>query len=356
MSAASKHLLFALSSLLFATGCLHTHLRNNTIAQMETVHDLQQQQVLDNLAMFVNDIHAYPYFSLVAGGTSQLTDTGSISITNSWSRASGAFLYSALGINPSMTCAAQGVWQITPINDSVKLTVMRCLYQRAVSGCCHAPLPSDCPNCEKVFNIYYPWENQQPMAAESQSSAAGPTLAPTAEAQKKSDDTEVIPLPTGNPALDLAPNKSEPKSSKKPDKEGKEKAAASDDKKVKYPQYPGLITPSCIPTDRCWFGWGCKSDVPKDCSCLLVGHYCDTYVWVPAEGRDELSKLTILVLDIAYYDPALEVGPNGQKGLRSSGGPTYFRAPTQQLSPLLFNSQLQQAFGPQLVPVTPPTP
>jgi hypothetical protein len=176
-----KSSLYVFSLLLIAPGCLHTHLRNNTIAQMETVHDLQQQQVLDNLAMFVHDVHSYPYFSLIAGGTSQLTDTSSLAITNSWSRVSGAFLYSALGLNPSVSCAAQGVWQITPINDSVKLTVMRCLYQRAVAGCCHIPLPSDCPDCEKVFHTYYPWEDQHSMAHETQSTTTEPTPAGKSE-------------------------------------------------------------------------------------------------------------------------------------------------------------------------------
>ncbi len=51
-----------------------------------------------------------------------------------------------------------------------------------------------------------------------------------------------------------------------------------------------------------WFCTGTKRDVPKDC-CGYVGHYCGVYVWVPASGRGELSKLTLAVLDFAVYDP-----------------------------------------------------
>src|SRR5438105_3980917 len=117
MSATCKVAMFGSSLLLLLTGCLHTHLRNNTIAQMETVHDLQQQQVLDNLAMFVHDINAYPYFSLVTGGTSQLTDSATLAVTNSWQRVAGAFVFNSLGLNPSVMCQANGQWQIVPIND-----------------------------------------------------------------------------------------------------------------------------------------------------------------------------------------------------------------------------------------------
>ena len=51
-----------------------------------------------------------------------------------------------------------------------------------------------------------------------------------------------------------------------------------------------------------WFCTGTRRDVPKDC-CGHVGHYCGVYVWVPASGRGELSKLTLAVLDFAIYDP-----------------------------------------------------
>ena len=63
----------------------------------------------------------------------------------------------------------------------------------------------------------------------------------------------------------------------------------------------GIITSDCLKSD-CWFHVSCcKKDVPKDC-CNYVGEYCGTYVWVGPEGRDELAKLTLAILDYAQND------------------------------------------------------
>lgn len=48
---------------------------------------------------------------------------------------------------------------------------------------------------------------------------------------------------------------------------------------------------------RGWYQVGCKDDVP-DNACY-VGHHCDTYVWVTADGMDGFSRFTITVMDIA---------------------------------------------------------
>lgn len=64
----------------------------------------------------------------------------------------------------------------------------------------------------------------------------------------------------------------------------------------------GTVTSECL-KPNCWFCVGCKKDVPKGCPCLYVGEYCGVYVWVPAGGRDELTKLTLAILDYALNDP-----------------------------------------------------
>jgi hypothetical protein len=51
----------------------------------------------------------------------------------------------------------------------------------------------------------------------------------------------------------------------------------------------------CAPTG--WVHTGCKRDVPKNA--CATGHYCGTYVWVTAEGRDALARLTLNILDVA---------------------------------------------------------
>lgn len=45
-----------------------------------------------------------------------------------------------------------------------------------------------------------------------------------------------------------------------------------------------------------------KRDVPKHA--CYVGHYCDVYVWVPAENLNDLSQFTLAILDIVTIDPS----------------------------------------------------
>jgi hypothetical protein len=46
-----------------------------------------------------------------------------------------------------------------------------------------------------------------------------------------------------------------------------------------------------------WFGRGRKKDVPKDA--CYVGHYRDCYVWVCADGVDELTSFTLKILNFS---------------------------------------------------------
>lgn len=62
------------------------------------------------------------------------------------------------------------------------------------------------------------------------------------------------------------------------------------------------VTTTCLACSCDWFCVGRKCDVPHCCD-SFVGKYCDTYVWVPPEGRDQLSKLTLVILDFALNDP-----------------------------------------------------
>ena len=65
----------------------------------------------------------------------------------------------------------------------------------------------------------------------------------------------------------------------------------------------GTVTSECLNANCCWFHIGCKKCAPKHCDCTLVGEYCGCYVWVTEEGRDELSKLTLAILDFALNSP-----------------------------------------------------
>jgi len=68
----------------------------------------------------------------------------------------------------------------------------------------------------------------------------------------------------------------------------------------------GFTTSDCLEGNGCWFCVGDKEHVPADC-CDYQGHYCGITVWVPASGRNELSKLTLAILDYAFNEPAKAV-------------------------------------------------
>lgn len=214
-------------------GCLDAQLRKNTVAVGYSSGEIQQQQVLDNLAMFVCDYNAFPSFSYPNQGGSNVTDSGSAGATPGFSRigltgtAVKAFVFSTLGLNFGVSRTCLESFTLTPINDPKKLELMRCAYQRAVKSCGLGVESTTCPDCKAIFNKFY----------------------------------------TG-------------------DVNGNIREHAN-----------GSVTIECLNDQPCWFHVGCHHCVPKHCAC--VGHYCDTWVWVLPEGRDELTKLTLTILDYA---------------------------------------------------------
>ncbi len=119
-----------LAAVLAGTGCTHRQLRNNTIGQASTLADIHQQQVLDNLAMFVSNSDSLPQFAYPDGGNNQLTDTGSLTSTVAWKQAG---FYSA-NVNPTVSRSANETWTLHPVNDPHKLVLMQCAYKKAVAG------------------------------------------------------------------------------------------------------------------------------------------------------------------------------------------------------------------------------
>jgi hypothetical protein len=250
MTITHRPLGFLLILVAFAAGCTHEQLRKDSVNEAMTVGDLQTQQVLDNLAMFVYDFNSMPYFAYPNQGAAIVTDQVNGGGTAAWGRpiVSGGvptkklspfhfsdFLLTALGLSANAQRSQQESFVLTPINDPRKLELMRCAYQIAVSSCgCGPQPPNQCPDCNARFNTFYLGR----------------------------------PDPVANKGI----------------------AQLRD----------GTITSECL-KGPCWFHTGCEKDVPK-CPCLLVGHYCGVYVWVCPEGRDGLTKLTLAILDYATHD------------------------------------------------------
>ena len=144
---------FALLSIAIGLSCCCTHvqLRNNTIHQARSVADIHQQQVMDNLATFVVNPHALPYFSYAKSGVSDVTDTGRISTVLNWI-ASG---FDRAVFTVEAQRAAKEGWTLEPINDPRKLELMRCAYQKVVQNCGLGAMSMQCPDCQKRLNRFY---------------------------------------------------------------------------------------------------------------------------------------------------------------------------------------------------------
>jgi hypothetical protein len=216
------------------SGCLDWQLRKNTVEVSYSVGEIQQQQILDNLAKFVCDYYAFPSFCYPNQGGSNVTDQDSVSASPGFSRIGlsqnapiRAFVLATLGLNFGAQRTCLESYTLTPVNDPRKLELMRCAYQKAVRSCGLGEESTTCPDCKAIFNKFY----------------------------------------TGDVNGDIREHAN------------------------------GIVTSECLSEHGCWFHAGCHRCVPKHCDC--VGHYRDTYVWVLPEGRDELTKLTLAILDYA---------------------------------------------------------
>lgn len=143
-------------------GCTHMQLQRDTLGQFRTVSDLHQQQVLDNLAMFVYDPNSMPYFNVLGTGINEVTDTGSAQNILTFARVAAAnlFMVSQDATTLNLQRVARENWSATPVNDPRRLELMRCAYQKVVSLHCCRPealgtLSAACPDCELRWKGFY---------------------------------------------------------------------------------------------------------------------------------------------------------------------------------------------------------
>ena len=121
-------LFLAVSLMTASLGCTHRQLRHDHVMQARTLTTIYEQQVLDNLAMFSQNIDAVPFFATPSAGSAQVTDNGSIAA----STLNGPLrtVLGPLGLSRANTES----WTLSPIRDEGKLRKMREAYVEAVSG------------------------------------------------------------------------------------------------------------------------------------------------------------------------------------------------------------------------------
>ena len=104
------------------TGCTAAALRHETTNVSVSIGDVYQQEVLDNLARFVDNYNAFPSFAYANQGAANVTDEGSFGAGATLTHSSSATL-SLLGSRTILDS-----YTLTPVNDPRKLELIRCAF------------------------------------------------------------------------------------------------------------------------------------------------------------------------------------------------------------------------------------
>jgi hypothetical protein len=114
--------LIALSTLL--AGCATTTLDRTVISQASGITLIQQEMVLNNVAMFRKRPNSLPWHVKVTSGTVSVSDSLAPSFQLAWSPT-----LRTLAIAPSRSVSLQ--WSIVPVTDNAELTALTSIYRGA---------------------------------------------------------------------------------------------------------------------------------------------------------------------------------------------------------------------------------
>jgi hypothetical protein len=321
---------------LCAAGCTHLGLAKKTVLQGSTVSDIQGQQVLNNLAMFVCNPNAMASHVKLTGGVVQLADTGELLL--------GANLGGPREVAPNSGFARSvlGQWNVDPVIDSGDLALLHIAYRKAVD-----PFDPDGSNKREAYetiaelaNDYHIWLDRR-LALEIVDTLAAGSDPPRQQrlarlrgelenlyAQIEDLSLRVDPYDPQRAARGLPGDVSaridflkeqairlvyETRSSAVGEvraypRPGRsvglvEQAEAKIAALAELFAEPadGTTNPFAVP----WVFHGCKKDVPK-CACL-VGHYCgcgcERYTWVVPENMAQFRQFVLIVLALAPPTP-----------------------------------------------------
>jgi len=139
-------------------GCAtHRVLQQKTTAANLTVTDIYYEQVLNNLARFVDNPGAMPSFSVVTAGTVNIQDSAGASIAPNYSptlttklQGGGALpiLSILFGANGSRTVSEN--WSTAPLTDSDNIRRMRCAFQLLLDA-----EASECDRCRDRLQGFF---------------------------------------------------------------------------------------------------------------------------------------------------------------------------------------------------------
>lgn len=308
------HLLMLTSYLIVGSGCTHMQLQHNTSRQVKTISSIYEEQVLDNLAMFVCNAHATPFFSVPSQGTNQVNDSmGATAGQNAFTFNFWKF-FSATGSR-----GMNQAWTLMPVVDPNRLKLMQCAYQKAVgapgdecSKCCDVEKEWKGKTGEITVKVFNPITGElllDPKTCEpwldkmsGQPFVGCPTdTVRNCPSGKACPRTVAIPDAPAEASSGVTPLEDAPIQLYKPTIMTDPRTGEA----YKYNVEKGEIT---IPKVECYdpcgitCGWvQCSTrwkDVPKCCG-KRYGYHCGTYVWVDPGYEHEFSKLMFAIVDYA---------------------------------------------------------
>jgi len=151
-------MLLVLAAPLLAGCQTHLILRDDAVKLSNTLSDLNYQQTLNNVAMFVHNPSALPSLVAITAGTASVNDQKGYSGNANYAptltfaqQGGGALPILTLLFNPSVQRSVTENWSMVPIVDTDHLRRIRCAFQLLVQG---APT-TDCDHCQARLEDYF---------------------------------------------------------------------------------------------------------------------------------------------------------------------------------------------------------
>ncbi len=143
---------------LFAGCQTHLVLRDDTACTSATLTDLNYQQVLNNVAMFVHQPSVMPSFAVVNSGTVTVADQKTLNGSAAYAptltfaqQNGGQPILNLIG-NPSSQRNVTENWSLLPITDVDNLRRIRCAFQLVVLD---GGETTDCNHCLDLIKQFY---------------------------------------------------------------------------------------------------------------------------------------------------------------------------------------------------------
>ncbi len=131
----------------FAIGCAHVPLKRNVVKQSNTLADIYEQQVLNGIATFCVAPNSTPSFALPTGGGTTVNQSGSA--TGGLNFNARTFTGATTGLSGSQQLAEN--WTLKPINDPVRLNLMKCVYQYVTCN----EQENVCIDCQNDLRLFF---------------------------------------------------------------------------------------------------------------------------------------------------------------------------------------------------------